>query len=93
MKPLHFDCSECGRPDSADPTTPRGREELCFRCHVKGISFKFVGPTGGRESFHSQTISEVANETVAAARAQGREVRPKTKVGGTAFTAPSKVAS
>jgi hypothetical protein len=89
---FHFNCCQCGRADSADPNTPRGRDELCFRCHIGGISFAFRGPTGGRESFHSETLASVTNETVAAARAQGREVRPKTKINGAFSVKPSAVA-
>jgi hypothetical protein len=91
VKQIHFECSECARYDSADPNTPRGREQLCFRCHIQGVSFKFVGPTGGRESFHNETISQVTDDAVRSAREQGREIRPKNKVNG-AFSAP-KVAS
>lgn len=88
---FHFHCVECGKPDSADADSARAREELCFKHHIQGISFKFVGPTGGKESFHSETTASVTDEAVRAARAQGREIRPKNKVNG-AFSAP-KVAS
>lgn len=82
MGTFHFNCVECGKPDSADADSARAAEELCFKHHIKGIGFAFRGATGGRESFHSQTIAEVQRETIEGARAQGREVRPKNKVNG-----------
>lgn len=90
MSTFQFDCVECGEPSEADVNSPRGRDELCYKHYVKGIRFAFRGPTGGRESFHNETIPGVIRESVSAAEAQGRKVRPKTKVGGTAFTPPSK---
>lgn len=90
MSTFQFDCAECGEPSEADVNSPRGRDELCYKHYVKGIRFAFRGVQGGRESFHDDTMRSVQNEIVSSAAAQGREVRPKTKVGGTAFTAPSK---
>lgn len=82
MMSLVYDCSECGRPDSADVDLPRARDELCYRCYVKGIRFAFRGAQGGRESFHEDTIAETQRKIVQGAAEQGRTVRPKNKVNG-----------
>ena len=82
MSTFQYDCVECGEPTEADVNSPRGREELCYKHYVKGISFAFRGPQGGKESFHNDTIRSVVDDTVSAAKAQGREVRPKNKVNG-----------
>lgn len=79
MGSFSFECEECGKPTTANADDMR-RGELCYRCHIGGLSFAIRGPQGGRESFHNQTIKEVQDETVSGAAAQGREVRPKTKV-------------
>lgn len=93
MGTFTYDCIECGKTDSAEIDSKRGQAEVCYGCYVKGISFSFRGVRGGRESFHEDTTRSVVKETVDAAAAQGRTVRPKSKVGGTAFTAPSKKVS
>lgn len=92
MSTFEFDCAECGEPSEADVNSPRGRDELCYKHYVKGIRFSFRGPQGGKESFHNDTIRSVQEDIVSSAAAQGREVRPKTTVGGTAFTPTKKKA-
>lgn len=77
-----YECIQCGREDHAEPDLPRAKDELCYRCYVQGIRFTFRGARGGRDSFHSDTISEVQKEIVDGAAAQGRTVRPKNKVNG-----------
>ena len=79
MGSFSFECEECGRPTTVEADDAR-RGEICFKCHIGGLSFAFRGPQGGKESFHSDTIKEVQDETVRSAAAQGRTVRPKTKV-------------
>ena len=79
MGSFSFECEECGRHTTVGADEAR-RGEVCFKCHIQGVSFGFRGAKGGRESFHSDTIREVQDETVKSAAAQGREVRPKNKV-------------
>jgi hypothetical protein len=79
MGSFSFDCEECGKATTAGADDMR-RGELCYRCHLGGLSFGFRGAKGGRESFHSETIKEVQDATVKGAAEQGREVRPKSKV-------------
>lgn len=82
MSTFTFECVECGKTASAEPGSPQAAEELCYGHYVKGISFSFRGATGGRESFHNETIADVQRETLSAAAESGREVRPKSKING-----------
>ena len=82
MTTFSFSCVECGRPDTAEPNTPRAREELCYRDYVKGIRFSFRGVDGGRESFHERTYSDVHRDAQEYSAETGREVRVKSKVNG-----------
>ena len=64
--------NSCGR------TTDRPSGE-CFGCHIKGVSWGFVGGGGyGRQAFHDATNGEVIREQVREAAAQGRTIEPKT---------------
>lgn len=52
-------CSTCARQTDR----PNG---VCFRCHVQGISFTFVGGGGyGRQAFHDNTTAEVIRQNTA----------------------------
>jgi hypothetical protein len=86
---VQFECDECGEPTEADIKSARSREQLCYKHYVKGIKFALRGPQGGRESFHNDTIASVTREAVDAARAQGREIRPKNKVNGAFSVKPA----
>ena len=80
MTSFEYECEECGRIESVQAGEVRNRGLVCFKCHVRGLSFSFRGAQGGRESFHDETIREVQDSIVKGAAEQGREVRPKTKV-------------
>ena len=46
---------ECGRQLKTHADLGRG---YCFKCHVKGISFTFVGVGYGQSSWNNSTIRE-----------------------------------
>jgi hypothetical protein len=80
MGTFEYECEECGRVETVQPGDVRSRGLVCFKCHLGGLSFSFRGPQGGKDSFHNDTIKSVQDGIVSSAAAQGREVRPKTKV-------------
>lgn len=77
-----FECVECGKPDSAEPNTPRAQEELCYKHYVKGISFALRGVDGGRESFHNRTAADIHRDAATYEKETGRKVRQKSKING-----------
>lgn len=51
-------CPTCGTLHSREA-------EECFKCHVQGVSFGFVGGGGyGRTAFHDRTIGEFIRHNV-----------------------------
>jgi hypothetical protein len=48
-------CQFCNRPIESDNDIKR---ELCFKCHVKGIRFNFVGVGYGQSTWNDSTIRE-----------------------------------
>ena len=66
--------------DEVDIEFDEEASRAAYKAKLKALAFGFRGPTGGRSRFHDETIAGVQRETVEGARAQGREVRPKTKV-------------
>jgi len=48
-------CQSCNHPIESDNDIKR---ELCFKCHVKGIRFGFVGVGYGQSTWNDSTIRE-----------------------------------
>ena len=71
-----FRC-DCGREDTAPAGSPRSLTRTCFKCHVRGVGFRFRGVQGGRESFHEDTVRSVTEETFHNAKIAGVELEPK----------------
>ena len=82
MSLVTFECLDCGFDGDAPSDSIRAAQQVCFKCGVSGVSVTFRGPTGGRESFHNETIPGVQRETVEAAEVSGREVRQKSRMHG-----------
>lgn len=82
MTTFTFECVECGKTDSAEPNSPRAREELCYKHYVKGIRFTFRGVDGGRESFHNRTVEDIHRDAKSYEAETGRKVRVKSQVNG-----------
>ena len=59
---VHFVCLSCGRHGEAERGIPRQLTSTCFACHAKGVGLRLVGPTGGRESFHDETVASVTEK-------------------------------
>lgn len=51
----NMECQSCNRPIQSDNDIKR---ELCFKCHVKGISFGFVSVGYGQSAWNDSTIRE-----------------------------------
>lgn len=64
-----LNCEECGRLFTFDVIPKRGA--VCFRCHVKGVSFGFQQ---GQEMFHDKTIKEQEREIIDSAKREGRDI-------------------
>lgn len=66
---------ECGASFEADEMPRRG--PVCFKCHVRGVSFGFRGGgTYGRKAFSATTNKEVRDEIVREGRANGYDPQP-----------------
>jgi hypothetical protein len=48
-------CTNCSREILEENDVKRG---ICFRCHVKGIRFGFVGVEYGQKAWNNSTIKE-----------------------------------
>ncbi len=48
-------CSSCGAELVTENDRKRG---VCFKCHVKGITFSFVGAQYGKSNWNTTTIKE-----------------------------------
>ena len=64
-----LNCEECGRLFTFDVIPKRGA--VCFRCHVKGVSFGFQQ---GQQMFHDKTIKEQEREIIDSAKREGRDI-------------------
>lgn len=64
-----LNCEECGRLFTFDVIPNRGA--VCFRCHVKGVSFGFQQ---GQQMFHDKTIKEQEREIIDSAKREGRDI-------------------
>lgn len=64
-----LNCEECGRLFTFDVIPRRGA--VCFRCHVKGVSFGFQQ---GQQMFHDKTIKEQEREIIDSAKREGRDI-------------------
>ena len=64
-----FTCLECNKQFQNEGIPRRGA--ICFRCHVKGISFGFQQ---GQQMFHDKTIKEQEREIIDSAKRDGREI-------------------
>ena len=53
----------------------------CFRCHVSGLSFTFVGGgrIGDRDAFHNHTNKEREQQILDNAAKRGFDIQPKTR--------------
>lgn len=49
-------CTSCSKELKTENDLNR---EICFRCHVKGVSFGFRGAEIGQSSWNNTTIREV----------------------------------
>lgn len=48
-------CSKCGVELVTDTDL---RRNICFKCHLKGITFSFVGAQYGKSNWNTSTIKE-----------------------------------
>lgn len=62
-------CEQCDRTFTFDVIPRRGA--ICFKCHVKGVSFGFQQ---GQQTFHDKTIKEQEREIIDSAKREGRDI-------------------
>ena len=75
---ISYTCSECGVEQNVEEIPARGT--ICFRCHVHGISFGFVGGGGyGRKVWNSNNIKSHYEEEKRGAAEAGVNLVPVGK--------------
>lgn len=68
-------CAHCKEDKSEDRFNLEVRGEICFGCHVKGVSLGF---THGKNTFHGPTFGELTRQAYKDAERTGEKIIPRT---------------